>query len=115
MDAVACEQAPTKMPKLLNIVVACAENRVITLPWKALMQENHRLMPVAFGKRRRMILSPDYRAAMQAASILAVAQWKRPALKGSIALTVTIHEPDKRRRDIGNYANPKYYWRYDNP
>lgn len=73
---------------------------MITLPWNALMQENHRLTPVG----RRMVLSSKYRVAMQAASILAVAQWKRPALKGSVALTVTIHEPDKRRRDIGNYA-----------
>jgi peptide/nickel transport system substrate-binding protein len=40
------------------------------------------------------------------------AQWLSGAFKGNYDLTVVNHvEP----HDIGNYANPKYYWHYDSP
>lgn len=72
----------------------------LTLPWKVLVPDNarHGLL------RGRILLTERYRMALAAASLLAAQQWQRPAIKTSVALTITLHEPDKRRRDIGNYV-----------
>lgn len=73
---------------------------VITFPWAVLVADNqrHGLM------RGRILLTAKYRSALASASALAVYQWKSPALKTSVRVTVTLYEPDKRRRDIGNYV-----------
>lgn len=73
---------------------------MITLPWKVLVPDNarHGLM------KGRILLTAKYRDALSAASILALMQWRAPALKTSVSLSVTLYEPDKRRRDIGNYV-----------
>lgn len=72
----------------------------ITLPWKVLVADNarHGLL------RGRILLTAKYRDALAAASVLASVQWKQPPMKTSVAVTVTLYEPDKRRRDIGNYT-----------
>lgn len=73
---------------------------MITLPWKVLVADNAR-----HGlSGRRIVLTEKYRNALNAASILALMQWRAPALKTSVYLNVTLFEPDKRRRDIGNYT-----------
>jgi Holliday junction resolvase RusA-like endonuclease len=72
----------------------------ITLPWAVLLGDNarHGLM------NGRILLTSKYRTALRAASTLAAAQWKAAPLKGPVALTVTLYEPDKRRRDVLNYG-----------
>lgn len=72
----------------------------IVLPWKVLVADNARHGVI----RGRILLTSRYREALAAASMLAMTQWKAPSLKTSVALTVTLYEPDKRRRDIGNYT-----------
>lgn len=72
----------------------------ITLPWSVLVPDNqrHGLM------RGRILLTAKYRDALAGASTLAAFQWKAGPLKTSVAVRVTLYEPDKRRRDIGNYT-----------
>ncbi len=75
---------------------------MIVLPWKCLVADNAR-----HGlSRGRIILTERYRLALSAASALASQQWnaqRRERLRDKVSLTVTLHEPDKRRRDISNY------------
>lgn len=72
----------------------------ITLPWSVLVADNQR-----HGlSRGRILLTSKYRNALVGASTLARVQWKQPAHKTSVAVTITLYEPDKRRRDIGNYT-----------
>lgn len=72
----------------------------ITLPWRVLVADNQR-----HGLcRGRILLTAKYREALSAASMLCALTWKRPALKSSVTVHVTLYEPDKRRRDIGNYT-----------
>lgn len=73
---------------------------MITLPWSVLVPDNRRHGLL----RGRILLTSEYRNALAAASALTSFQWKAPALKGSVAVTVTLYEPDKRRRDLGNYT-----------
>jgi Holliday junction resolvase RusA-like endonuclease len=66
---------------------------ILTLPWACLLHDNHRLMPV----RGRLITSPQYRKAKEAA------QWKGDPLAGDVKLHAKLYFPDRRKRDVGNY------------
>lgn len=76
----------------------------IVLPWKVLCGDNQRHGLMRVKGHARIVLTEKYRNALTAGSMLAAAQWKRGALKTSVALTITLYEPDKRRRDVGNYV-----------
>lgn len=75
---------------------------MIVLPWKVLVADNAR-----HGlSKGRIILTERYRMALSAAALLASQQWtaqRRERLRDKVQLSVTLHEPDKRRRDISNY------------
>ncbi len=72
-----------------------------TLPWAALQADNHK-HTVARG---RLILAKPYREAKRHSQLLLMGQTKgRKPLNGPLRLHATLHEPDKRRRDVVNYA-----------
>lgn len=71
-----------------------------TVPWDALCSKNAKYVG-QFSK----VLSPEYRAAQEKAGLLALAaakkqKWKRT--DKAVRLTVTIVEPDHRKRDPYN-------------
>ena len=72
----------------------------IVLPWAVLCRDNarHGLM------NGRILLTREYREALEAASMVAKSQWRMAPIEGRVALGVTLFFPDKRRRDIGNYT-----------
>jgi Holliday junction resolvase RusA-like endonuclease len=72
----------------------------ITLPWAVLVPDNARHGVL----KGRILLTSKYRQALAAASTLAAFQWKGPALKVPVRVRIRLYEPDKRRRDIGNYT-----------
>lgn len=80
----------------------------LTLPWAVLVPDNARA-GVLGG---RILLSRRYRDAKTAAHRVALFQlrdnhWSEwwPALSDmSVALTVTLHAPDRRRRDLTNFC-----------
>lgn len=81
---------------------------MISLPWKVLVPDNarHGMLKRANGGRA-IGLTEKYRTSLAVASMLAAQQWARGGhvmLRDKVALTVTLHEPDKRRRDVGNYV-----------
>jgi Holliday junction resolvase RusA-like endonuclease len=76
---------------------------ILTVPWRYVMHDNHRLMPVKMGKMVRLITAPKYRDAKFAATVELMRQWQRPRLHGFVALTGTVFMPDRRKRDAGNY------------
>ncbi len=80
----------------------------ISLPWKCLVADNarHEVLRTK-GGGRRIGLTERYRLALAAASALAAQQWARQdlaKLRGPVCIRVTLHEPDKRRRDVANYC-----------
>lgn len=77
--------------------------RTIILPWRMVMHDNHRLMPVRMGKGVRLITSPDYRKAKEEAEYEIKRQWRIPALEGDIVLRAKAFFPNLRKRDVGNY------------
>ncbi len=75
----------------------------LSVPWRYVMHDNHRLLPVKMGKGLRLITAPRYREAKFAASVELTRQWSGPRLHGFVALTGTVFMPDRRKRDAGNY------------
>lgn len=78
---------------------------IVTLPWKCLVPDNqrHDVLRVK-GGGRRIGLTDKYRRALGAASLLASHQWgQRPTMRDKVCVTITLYEPDKRRRDVSNY------------
>ncbi len=72
----------------------------LTVPWQYLCSDNRKY--VAMG-----VLSPQYREAKQAVGLVAMAaakkgKWTLP--QGALTLTVSLWEPDHRKRDILNHA-----------
>ncbi len=82
------------------MVSAASSPARVTLPWSVLVPDNQRHGLL----RGRILLTAKYRQALASASALAGFQWKERPLKTSVSLAVTLYEPDKRRRDIGNYT-----------
>lgn len=78
----------------------------MTLPWDALQSVNVRTNPAGWGKMRgRQFLTRKYRGAMEAARLLVVGQWRGgEPIPGRIAIEMWFHQPDRRRRDCGNYV-----------
>jgi Holliday junction resolvase RusA-like endonuclease len=72
----------------------------LTFPWSVLVPDNrrHGLM------RGRILLTAVYRDALDAMRLMAKAQHRRPCLTGRLMLEATFYEPDRRRRDVSNYA-----------
>ena len=80
---------------------------VITLPFKALTRDNDRHALLKRGRGWAIGSTEKYRTSLLACGHLANAQYARQGgerLKGSVKLTIVLHEPDKRHRDIGNYV-----------
>lgn len=75
----------------------------LTLPWAAVLHDNHRFIAIRMGKKARLSASPEYREKKEVAETLLVAQWKGPKLKGELKLRALCFFPDLRKRDSGNY------------
>ena len=80
----------------------------LTLPWDAVMHDNHRFIPVKMGKgpkaALRLIASPEYREKKQIAEARFMAQCHgQPKLEGELKLHARCYFPDRRKRDSGNY------------
>jgi crossover junction endodeoxyribonuclease RusA len=72
----------------------------VTLPWDALMGDNHRLLP----SRGRLIANPKYAATKDAAAWLMRAQnGTAEARTTPVAVVGRVWFPDRRKRDAGNY------------
>jgi len=73
---------------------------VLTLPWAVLVPDNarHGVM------RGRVLLTKRYREAKEAARMLALGQLRHesPIIACDVAVTIRVHAPDRRRRDIQN-------------
>lgn len=80
------------------------ETRTLTLPWTVLRRDNDRHGLMKVQGHPRIVLTSAYRKAKEAARLLVSSQWKGPPLVGPVVLTVVLHEPDKRRRDVLNYS-----------
>lgn len=79
-----------------------SEERRVTLPWKVLMHDNHRLIPAA--KRKGLVQNPEYKARKHAAELVAKRQLRGlPLLTGELWLVAVVYFPDRRKRDAGNY------------
>jgi crossover junction endodeoxyribonuclease RusA len=77
---------------------------VVTLPWSALMGDNHRLIPVKRGASMRLIANPEYAATKERAAWLMRAQnGPATALTGPVSVVGRVWFPDRRKRDAGNY------------
>lgn len=76
----------------------------ITLPWAYLVPDNVRHGLVG----RTIRLTARYRDAQQALHLAALAGWRaagrRGPLEGPLAIDVLLVAPDRRRRDVSNYA-----------
>lgn len=76
----------------------------VTLPWAAVLHDNHKHIPVMQGKRARLILSPEYRAKKAVAETVLCAAWHgKPKMIGNLRLHALCYFPDRRKRDSGNY------------
>lgn len=69
----------------------------LTMPWPPSTNTYYRMVP---GKRHPL-LSAEGRAYQDRCRWLA-AEAKVDAIEGSVALTLVLHPPDRRRRDIDN-------------
>lgn len=72
--------------------------RPIVLPWAVVVSDNQRHGLV--GGRVR--LTGRYRQRLATASLLVAGSWRGEALRGRAALSVVVHAPDRRRRDLAN-------------
>jgi Holliday junction resolvase RusA-like endonuclease len=76
----------------------------VTLPWAAVLHDNHRFVAIRMGKKARLSASPEYREKKAVAETLLCAQWHHtPKLEGELRLHARCYFPDKRKRDSGNY------------
>ena len=76
---------------------------VLIFPWTFVVGDNHRLM--ARQRGRGLVMAPRYRKAKRDLAQLAALQWGgQAALKGDLRLTASCWFPDRRRRDVANYA-----------
>lgn len=76
----------------------------ITLPWSAVLHDNHRFIAIRSGYKARLIASPEYREKKEVAETLLCAQWHgKGKMSGELALHAQCFFPDKRKRDAGNY------------
>jgi Holliday junction resolvase RusA-like endonuclease len=85
------------------------EPRVIVLPWSAIAQSNHRLVPRASGKG--LTLSPGYRRALSAARRAVAVQVEAqgwPVLTGPVSVTIHVYPPNRRRMDGTNLGKLIY-------
>jgi Holliday junction resolvase RusA-like endonuclease len=84
-----------------------SELPTIVVPWEHCQHDNHRLMPARPRRGThviRLITSPEYRLAKQAAEFHIKRQWpKALILNGAITLSAKCFFPDNRKRDAGNY------------
>lgn len=73
----------------------------LVLPFEVLSADNRRIGVM----KGRVLLSREYRSAKEAVAILAMSciRGQRPRFEGDVELVATLYEPDKRRRDPGNY------------
>ena len=76
----------------------------LTLPWEFLVPDNAKY-GVLGG---HLLLTARYRTAKQALHLAALAAWRtagrREPLAGPVAIEVVLCAPDKRVRDVSNYA-----------
>lgn len=80
---------------------------LLVFPFKALCRDNERHAMLKRGGSRVIGSSERYRNCLNVCVHLAAAQYAREKgerIKGPAQLTITLHEPDKRARDIGNYV-----------
>lgn len=76
----------------------------LTLPWAAVIHDNHRFIAIRVGRKARLIASPEYREKKEVAETLLCAQWHHtPKLEGDLKLHAMCYFPDRRKRDSGNY------------
>lgn len=76
----------------------------LTLPWAAVIHDNHRFIAIRMGKKARLSASPEYREKKEVAETLLCAQWHHaPKLEGDLMLHAKCFFPDRRKRDAGNY------------
>lgn len=80
---------------------------VIVLPFKALCRDNERHTILRRASGRVIGSSERYRNCLNVCVHLAASQYMRQdgeRIKGPAQMTITLYEPDKRQRDIGNYV-----------
>lgn len=76
----------------------------VTLPWAAVLHDNHRFIAIRMGRGARLSASPEYREKKAVAETLLCAQWHHtPKMIGNLRLHARCYFPDRRRRDSGNY------------
>jgi Holliday junction resolvase RusA-like endonuclease len=79
----------------------------IVLPFKALAGDNERHAMLKRGGSRVIGSSERYRNCLNVCVHLAASQYahqRGERIKGPARMTITLYEPDKRHRDIGNYV-----------
>lgn len=76
----------------------------LTLPWSAVLHDNHRFIAIRMGSKARLSASPEYREKKEVAETLLVSQWRgKKKLQGELTLHALCFFPDLRKRDSGNY------------
>lgn len=76
----------------------------VSLPWSAVLHDNHKHVAIVSKGHARLILSPQYRATKERARYYVLKAMQGHALfLGDVHLTATVWMPDNRRRDAGNY------------
>ncbi len=79
----------------------------LELPWAVVCRDNarHGILKNRRTGAKHIGLTSEYRRAKEAAWMLAMGAMKgQPPFAGPVVLEITLHEPDARRRDIGNYV-----------
>jgi Holliday junction resolvase RusA-like endonuclease len=72
----------------------------LTFPWSVLVPDNRRHGVI----RNRIVLTQVYRDALDAVHWHAKKQHRGVRLTGPLVLDAVLFEPDRRRRDVSNYA-----------
>jgi Holliday junction resolvase RusA-like endonuclease len=88
--------APTDTPA--RCAMPAPRATALVIPWALVVPDNARHGLV----RDRIRLTTRYRKALATASALVRQQWRGDPLLDRVQLVVTLHPPDRRRRDIAN-------------
>ena len=79
----------------------------VTLPWAVVCPDNqrHGLLQRGRGGPKRIGLTGKYRRALEYASMAAMAgKMGYEPFSDPVVLTIMLHEPNYRRRDLGNFV-----------
>ena len=97
---VAASRTSARAPEPQPIAPAPVGPVALVLPWSCLISDNRHRGPVSSRAD-----SAAYKLARTRAHAAAAEQWgQRAPFAGRVALTLVLHAPDARRRDVANFT-----------